>query len=96
MESSAFISRPKSVGYTPVVGLWPGQGFDDAELDIGQANMLNIRQPGGRLSPIIGSPASMATTHFSGLGYAQAQTATIHHVHSYSYDERGHLVRDYQ
>lgn len=76
-----------------VVGLWPDQGY--GESDIGQANVyLPVRS--SRLSTIMGSPASVAVPQLSpGLGYAQPQSATVHSAPSYTYNERGALVRDY-
>jgi hypothetical protein len=103
---SAFPSRPVSSdghgsadGYAPlgvngaVVGLWADQGYG-AEADIGQANV----QRSVGLSPIMESPDSRMTPRLNaGLGFVQPHTAAVYDsVPTYTYDERGALVRDYR
>lgn len=67
------------------MGSWSDQGYG-GEMDIGQANVR------GPLSPIMESPVSRTTPRFNaGLGFVTPSDAP-----SYTYDERGALVRDYR
>lgn len=88
-----------------VIGLWPGQGYSgesgysaEAEADIGQMGFRAGRSVG--LSPIMESPASRATPRLTqAMGYPRPQSAVIYdssNTPSYTYDERGALVRDYR